>query len=165
MPDMQHICVVFAGEWEGVTASFAPDGVPLPLDPHYVPDAFREWGVELFDWQTTVSSLASAEQPRQISLICRRAMPTVGCEADAIAYTEETTAGSTGPGKQDAPPVTAFTASGAYVAAPRMLQEDAVRAGIEVGLPLAAAAGEDKRRRLRVVMQLQRHWQTRAWQV
>jgi hypothetical protein len=46
-----------------------------------------------------------------------------------------------------------------------MLQEDAVRAGIEVGLPLAAAAGEDKRRRLRVVMQLQRHWQTRAWQV
>ena len=34
---------------------FAPEGALLPLPEHYVPEAYREWGVELFDWQTQCS--------------------------------------------------------------------------------------------------------------
>lgn len=43
------------GEWEGVTATFSPSGAPQQLPEHYVPEAFREWGVELFDWQSQCS--------------------------------------------------------------------------------------------------------------
>jgi hypothetical protein len=38
-----------------VTASFAPDGAPQPLPERFVPEAYREWGVELFDWQSQCS--------------------------------------------------------------------------------------------------------------
>lgn len=48
--------LISAGEWEGVTAAFGPDGAPQPLPQHYVPDAYREWGVELFDWQSQCSA-------------------------------------------------------------------------------------------------------------
>lgn len=51
-----------AGEWEGVTASFSPEGQPLQLPEYYVPEAYREWGVELFDWQTQCSCQADAQQ-------------------------------------------------------------------------------------------------------
>lgn len=47
-----------AGEWEGITATFSPAGQPQPLPEHYVPEAFREWGVELWDWQSQCSCLA-----------------------------------------------------------------------------------------------------------
>ncbi len=53
----------FSGEWEGATATFDAQGEPQPLDPHYVPQAYRDWGVELHDWQTTCSSLALSDQP------------------------------------------------------------------------------------------------------
>jgi len=43
------------GEWEGVTASFNADGSPQQLPERFVPDAYREWGVELFDWQSQCS--------------------------------------------------------------------------------------------------------------
>jgi hypothetical protein len=50
-----------AGEWEGITATFSPAGQPQPLPEHYVPGAFREWGVELWDWQSQCSCLAVPE--------------------------------------------------------------------------------------------------------
>ena len=40
------------GEWEGVTATFSADGSPQQLPERYVPGAFRDWGVELYDWQS-----------------------------------------------------------------------------------------------------------------
>jgi hypothetical protein len=53
------------GEWEGVTASFTPDGSPQQLPEHYVPGDFREWGVELWDWQSQCSSFADAAEEQQ----------------------------------------------------------------------------------------------------
>lgn len=74
------------GEWEGITASFDGEGEPQQLPENYVPGAYREWGVELFDWQSICSSIAT---PQGLSYNVKRMMPTVGCEADAVAFTEE----------------------------------------------------------------------------
>lgn len=79
-----------SGEWEGVTASFSPSGEVQLLPEHYVPQAFRDWGVELKDWQSQCSATTSSN-PKQLVSVLRRLMPTVGCEADAIAFTEEAT--------------------------------------------------------------------------
>ncbi|KAF6253932.1 hypothetical protein COO60DRAFT_1666870 [Scenedesmus sp. NREL 46B-D3] len=80
-----------AGEWEGITATFTPTGEPEQLPEHYVPGAFREWGVELWDWQSQCSSTTAVDTGgnRKLRSMVRRLMPTVGCEADAIAFTEE----------------------------------------------------------------------------
>ena len=51
-----------AGEWEGVSVTFAPDGAAQQLPEHYVPQAYRDWGVELYDWQTQCSCCATDEQ-------------------------------------------------------------------------------------------------------
>jgi hypothetical protein len=75
-----------AGEWEGTSTTFTAEGEPEPLPEHYVPQAFRDWAVELLDWHTQCSSLASGDS---FQTTCRNLMPTVGCEADAIAFTEE----------------------------------------------------------------------------
>lgn len=75
-----------SGEWDGVTVTFDSGGSPKQLPEYYVPEAYREWGVELFDWQSQCSMLAS---DGTLKYCVRRLMPTVGCEADAIAFTEE----------------------------------------------------------------------------
>jgi hypothetical protein len=77
---------VAAGEWQGTSTTFTPDGTPEQLPEHYVPQAYRDWAVELFDWQTQCSSLAT---DTVFQVTSRKLMPTVGCEADAVAFTEE----------------------------------------------------------------------------
>ena len=49
------------GEWQGVTASFGPDGAPIELPEQYVPPTFREWDVHVFDWQASTKALCSLE--------------------------------------------------------------------------------------------------------
>jgi hypothetical protein len=76
-----------SGEWEGVTVTFSPvDGSPQSLPEYYVPDAYRDWGVQLFDWQSQCSCSA---KDGSLIVTSRRMMPTVGCEADAVAFTED----------------------------------------------------------------------------
>ena len=74
-----------SGEWIGHCASFDPiSGEPSSLPSSMVPDAFREWGMDIKDWQsqcsTTVRDAASGTE-----LYCKdaRFVPVVGCEADA----------------------------------------------------------------------------------
>lgn len=55
----------FAGEWEASTVTFSANGEPQELDPYYVPDAFRDWGLKLYDWQSQSSTLAT-----QVSIPC-----------------------------------------------------------------------------------------------
>jgi hypothetical protein len=74
------------GEWEGTSTTFTPDGTPEQLPEHYVPQAFRDWAVELFDWQTQCSSLAT---DTSFQVTARKLMPIVGCEADAVAFNED----------------------------------------------------------------------------
>ncbi|BFI23595.1 hypothetical protein MPTK2_1g03480 [Marchantia polymorpha subsp. ruderalis] len=71
-----------SGEWDGYGADFTFTGEPLELPSSVVPDAFRDWGVEIHDWQTMCPTLA-VEESQDLSYRVIRLLPTVGCEADA----------------------------------------------------------------------------------
>ena len=51
-------------------------GQPQEIPEHYVPSAYREWDVQLYDWQTQCSSQALPNEGLRLSL--KRLMPTVG---------------------------------------------------------------------------------------
>ncbi|MED6171147.1 hypothetical protein PIB30_038051 [Stylosanthes scabra] len=71
-----------SGEWDGFAADFSNDGKPIELPENVVPEAYREWEVKVFDWQTQCPTLAEPGdcviEYKSIQLL-----PTVGCEADA----------------------------------------------------------------------------------
>jgi len=71
-----------SGEWDGFGADFTEQGKPMELPECVVPEAYREWEVKVFDWQTQCPTLA---HPSNFSLDYKliRLLPTVGCEADA----------------------------------------------------------------------------------
>lgn len=72
-----------SGEWDGFGADFTVAGDPVELPANVVPDAYREWGVQVFDWQTQCPTLADPAAPRALHYRLVRLLPTVGCEADA----------------------------------------------------------------------------------
>uniref|UniRef100_A0ACD5WRT8 Uncharacterized protein n=1 Tax=Avena sativa TaxID=4498 RepID=A0ACD5WRT8_AVESA len=72
-----------SGEWDGFGAEFTVAGDPVELPANVVPDAFRDWGVEVFDWQTQCPTLADPATPCALHYRLVRLLPTVGCEADA----------------------------------------------------------------------------------
>ncbi|CAA6666645.1 unnamed protein product [Spirodela intermedia] len=68
---------------------FSSRGEPVELPENVVPEAFREWGVQIFDWQTQCPTLAETAKPSLIYKLIKL-LPTVGCEADAATrYTVE----------------------------------------------------------------------------
>lgn len=71
-----------SGEWDGFGAEFTKEGSPIELPESVVPEAYREWEVKVFDWQTQCPTLA---QPTHFDLFYKliKLLPTVGCEADA----------------------------------------------------------------------------------
>ncbi|KAL8143706.1 hypothetical protein V2J09_016738 [Rumex salicifolius] len=71
-----------SGEWDGYGADFTTEGKPIELPERVVPEAFREWEVKVFDWQTQCPTLAD-EQNFVLSYRSVKLLPTVGCEADA----------------------------------------------------------------------------------
>ncbi|GIL74009.1 hypothetical protein Vretimale_5059 [Volvox reticuliferus] len=144
------------GEWEGVTVTFNAEGSVQPLPERFVPGAYREWGVELYDWQSQSSCLVTQGPGtvRSLRNIFKRLMPTVGCEADAIAYVEEAEDVWKADGGSPVKPV---TPSGGYIAAPAKL---AGKAKVEVCL--AAPASQT---RLRATLTLMQHWESKQWQV
>jgi hypothetical protein len=162
-----------AGEWEAVTATFDRDGVPQQLPDRFVPSAFREWGVELCDWQSQCSMLCSADSSElRLQYRLRRMMPTVGCEADAVAYTEDvetlfgspaaTTSTST-PSSTPSATTTTFptiASDGSYFAGPRSLPRDAESCKLEF---CVTQPGSSPASRMRVVVHMAQHWQTKAW--
>lgn len=124
------------------------------------PQAYRDWGVELFDWQSQSSVLADASG---VSATCRRMMPTVGCEADAIAFTEN--AGQLFSTALGAQPAT-VAPDGAYSAGPADISSpDLRKAAFEHCLALPALDLQQQRMRLRVVQQLRRQAGCGAWQL
>lgn len=54
-------------------------GEALELPERFVPSAYREWEVHLFDWQSLCSMQVLGEEGLQYSL--KRMMPTVGVSA------------------------------------------------------------------------------------
>lgn len=71
-----------SGEWDGYGAEFSPEGKPFELPESVVPEAYREWEVKVFDWQTQCPTLVESDDfVAKFKLI--KLLPTVGCEADA----------------------------------------------------------------------------------
>lgn len=50
----------------------------------YVPDEFRNWGVEIKGFDSLTSSKIFEDGPSSLLMKLTRAMPSVGCEADAV---------------------------------------------------------------------------------
>ncbi|MED6108074.1 hypothetical protein PIB30_020171 [Stylosanthes scabra] len=71
-----------SGEWDGFAADFSNDGKPIELPENVVPEAYREWEVKVFDWQTQCPTLAEPGD-RVLEYKSIQLLPTVGCEADA----------------------------------------------------------------------------------
>jgi len=71
---------VASGEWEGYLVDCEPDGTPKDL-PHYVvPESYKEWGQELYDWQQRCLMCGDADT---LVFSQERFYPTAGCEVDA----------------------------------------------------------------------------------
>jgi hypothetical protein len=100
---------------------------------------------------------ASSDGRSGLSTTCRRMMPTVGCEADAIAFTEESQLLFSSSSCSEA----AITADGAYSCGPDvdlMSQDPAVaKASLEVCIPVGNDIKRaNKPQRIRVVFVLKR---------
>ncbi|WIA14417.1 hypothetical protein OEZ85_002943 [Tetradesmus obliquus] len=169
-----------SGEWEGITATFTPAGEPEQLPEHYVPGAFRDWGVELWDWQSQCSSTTAAAADGRLKLrsMVRRLMPTVGCEADAIAFTEEVSGSSSsssssadGAAAADAGVLLVARADGSYSTGPATWPAADERRFTQLQLehcfvlPQQAQAGpeqqqqqQQQRFRVKVVQNFKRAW-------
>lgn len=87
--------------------------VTIELPELVVPEAYREWEVKVFDWQTQCPTLADPEdhvlEYRSVQLL-----PTVGCEADAatVYSSDDRKVG----GENSGVTVFAYQSSGSYVA-------------------------------------------------
>lgn len=71
-----------SGEWDGFGADFSSEGKPIELPESVVPEAYREWEVKVFDWQTQCPTLAEPDE-HAVAYKLIKLLPTVGCEADA----------------------------------------------------------------------------------
>ncbi|KAL5562316.1 hypothetical protein UlMin_032063 [Ulmus minor] len=102
-----------SGEWDGFGADFSREGSPIELPENVVPEAYREWEVKVFDWQTQCPTLADQEE-RVLVYKLIKLLPTVGCEADAATrYTiDERNVG----GSNNSVSAFAYQSSGCYVA-------------------------------------------------
>ncbi|KAJ8767019.1 hypothetical protein K2173_012530 [Erythroxylum novogranatense] len=81
-PKWAEFAANISGEWDGFGADFTSEGKPVELPEMVVPEAYREWEVKVFDWQTQCPTLA---HPNHLLLSYKtiKLLPTVGCEADA----------------------------------------------------------------------------------
>lgn len=104
-----------SGEWDGYGADFTVEGKPLELPEYVVPEAYKEWEVKVFDWQTQCPTLAT-EIDGEVSMFYKliKLLPTVGCEADAATrYTiDERNVGGEGNGVE----TFVYQRTGSYVA-------------------------------------------------
>ncbi|CAN6884424.1 unnamed protein product [Brassica oleracea] len=105
-----------SGEWDGFGADFSREGQPLELPESVVPEAYREWEVKVFDWQTQCPTLAQPHPQYTFLYKSIKLLPTVGCEADA-ATRHSVDQRSIGPSALSF----SYSVSGSYVAVWRPL--------------------------------------------
>eukprot|EP00242_Pyramimonas_sp_CCMP2087_P013647 CAMPEP_0198199978 /NCGR_PEP_ID=MMETSP1445-20131203/3064_1 /TAXON_ID=36898 /ORGANISM="Pyramimonas sp., Strain CCMP2087" /LENGTH=246 /DNA_ID=CAMNT_0043869895 /DNA_START=133 /DNA_END=870 /DNA_ORIENTATION=- len=75
------------GEWIGYEMEFDSTGAPVSLPYNVIPDVYREWKIDVYDWQHQCSM-----QMRDNVLYTQRLrmLPSPGCEADAaVVHTKE----------------------------------------------------------------------------
>ena len=76
-----------SGEWEGHRVYFDAHGKAQLIPDRFVPPAFKEYGVDLVDWQSQCAMNVTVEggvYAREL-----RFLPTQGCEADASTVESE----------------------------------------------------------------------------
>ncbi|KAK6916836.1 hypothetical protein RJ641_019697 [Dillenia turbinata] len=113
-----------SGEWDGFGADFTSLGNPIELPESVVPEAYREWEVKVFDWQTQCPTLADPHHENLLSYKIIKLLPTVGCEADAATrYSiDERNVG----GVDNGVSAFAYQSSGCYVAVWPIEEDDGV---------------------------------------
>lgn len=67
--------------------SFDSNGDKISLPHLYIPEAYKEWGMELFDWQTHCTMEVKDNELRQNT---KTLYAGTGCECDTIASEEST---------------------------------------------------------------------------
>lgn len=83
------------GEWFGYEVSFAVnDGKPMSIPERYIPDEFTNWGVGVLGFEEVTSSRVvdakensssgGVGEASHLYVKRTRALPSVGCEADAV---------------------------------------------------------------------------------
>ncbi|XP_065853723.1 uncharacterized protein [Euphorbia lathyris] len=137
-----------SGEWDGFGADFTAKGIPIELPENVVPEAFREWEVRVFDWQTQCPTLASIEFENPVLNYKNiKLLPTVGCEADA-ATRFSIDCRNVG-GTDSSISTFAFQSSGCYVAVWPIEDKNGVNWGFE--LEHCLINPEDKESRVRII--------------
>ena len=141
-----------SGEWEGHRVYFDAGGTKQPIPDQYVPPAFKEWGVELVDWQSQCAMSVSVE--RGVYARELRFLPTQGCEADAStvesSYERNLAVDAVVPAPSDAP-----VEAGSYSAETSVGDGDERAVVVEhcLGFTFPGASGEDEDKRCRVRVQ------------
>ncbi|CAI7765699.1 unnamed protein product [Closterium sp. NIES-54] len=77
------VSAAFSGEWAGYSVDFSRFGQPLELPQSVVPEAFRDWGLVQYAWQSQTSSVARGETLGNAKILSSfvRYAPAAGCEA------------------------------------------------------------------------------------
>jgi hypothetical protein len=75
------------GLWKGILCNLNRDGSPQELPPQYVPDALREWGETLYEWNTLCDSRIE-EGKQRVHLIeeVKRQVPLTACKSVQAQY-------------------------------------------------------------------------------
>ncbi|CAI5535272.1 unnamed protein product [Closterium sp. Naga37s-1] len=129
----------FSGEWAGYSVDFSRFGQPLELPQSVVPEAFRDWGLVQYAWQSQTSSVARGEALGNAEILSSfvRYAPAAGCEAASppkysIGRTvfDLSAAPAGGAAAAAASELFAFTADGSYLL---------VRAGQSSTMPAPAS--------------------------
>ena len=76
-----------SGEWEGHRVYFDATGKAQLIPDRFVPPAFKEYGVDLVDWQSQCAMNVTVEDGVYAREL--RFLPTQGCEADASTVESE----------------------------------------------------------------------------
>ncbi|CAI5473565.1 unnamed protein product, partial [Closterium sp. Yama58-4] len=122
IPAWPAFSAAFSGEWAGYSVDFSRFGQPLELPQSVVPEAFRDWGLVQYAWQSQTSSFARGETLGNAEILSSlvRYAPAAGCEAASPPkYSVERTAlelSALAPGAASAAgDLFAFSADGSYL--------------------------------------------------
>ncbi|UPR01690.1 hypothetical protein HOP50_07g50120 [Chloropicon primus] len=74
------------GRWKGILCNLTRFGSAQELPPMYVPDAFREWGETLYEWNTFCETRVEGAR---LTHDVRRQVPLTACESVQAQFEEE----------------------------------------------------------------------------
>ena len=128
-----------AGDWVGRAAEFAGASLaPVELPAIYVPEAFREWGETLYDWQTHTATAVDPGPARGLTHTLRKLVPLAACESVRLETLDAETAMLRTDLPANAGEAKTALADGSYSAGTRRLDPAGPAAILETCLALPA---------------------------